>query len=46
MASEPGFRAHPARVWRWYQHRRELVSAVAPNAAHLRWPAAAQHPGG
>ena len=34
MASEPGFRAHPQRVWQWYVYRRELVTAVAPNAAH------------
>ena len=34
MASEPGFRAHPQRVWQWYAHRRALVSAVQPNAAH------------
>ncbi|BBL24743.1 MULTISPECIES: SIR2 family NAD-dependent protein deacylase [Comamonas] len=46
MASEPGFRAHPARVWHWYQHRRGLVSAVAPNAAHHALAGfAAQHPG-
>jgi len=46
MASEPGFRAHPARVWRWYQHRRDLVAAVAPNAAHHALAGfAAQHPG-
>lgn len=34
MATEAGFRAHPERVWRWYQHRRALVAAVQPNAAH------------
>ncbi|MGE8320247.1 MAG: SIR2 family NAD-dependent protein deacylase [Comamonas sp.] len=46
MASEPGFLAHPGRVWRWYQYRRELVAAVQPNAGHLalaRWQQ--QHPG-
>lgn len=46
MASEPGFLAHPERVWRWYQHRRELVAAVQPNAGHLalaRWQQ--RHPG-
>lgn len=45
MASEAGFRANPERVWRWYQHRRELIAAVQPNAAHLAlagW--ARQHP--
>lgn len=34
MASEPGFRAHPQRVWQWYRYRRELVAKVQPNAAH------------
>lgn len=34
MASEPGFRADPERVWRWYAYRRALVAAVQPNAAH------------
>lgn len=28
MATEEGFRAHPARVWRWYQHRRQLLAGV------------------
>ncbi|MEG2046902.1 MAG: Sir2 family NAD-dependent protein deacetylase, partial [Comamonas sp.] len=46
MASAPGFRAHPERVWRWYQHRRDLVSAVHPNAAHHALAGlAAQRPG-
>lgn len=35
MASEPGFRAHPQRVWQWYSYRRSLVQAVQPNAAHV-----------
>lgn len=35
MASERGFRAQPEQVWRWYQHRRALIAAVQPNAAHL-----------
>ena len=39
MASEPGFRAHPQRVWQWYAYRRELLTAVQPNAAH--WALAA-----
>jgi len=46
MASQPGFVAHPERVWRWYQHRRALVAAVQPNAGHLalaRWQQ--RHPG-
>ena len=34
MASERGFRAQPEQVWRWYQHRRSLIAAVQPNAAH------------
>ena len=34
MASEAGFRSHPERVWQWYEHRRKLVAAVQPNAAH------------
>lgn len=46
MASAPGFRAHPERVWRWYQHRRGLVAAVHPNAAHHALAGlAAQRPG-
>lgn len=28
MASEPGFRAHPERVWQWYSHRRALIAQV------------------
>lgn len=34
MASESGFRAQPARVWAWYEHRRELLRGVQPNAGH------------
>lgn len=46
MASERGFRAQPERVWRWYQHRRSLVAALQPNAAHLALAGfAAQRPG-
>lgn len=46
MASEPGFRAHPQRVWQWYAHRRALVSAVQPNAAHRALAQfACHHPG-
>ena len=46
MASEPGFRAHPQRVWQWYQYRRDLVSQVQPNAAHRALADYAQrHPG-
>jgi NAD-dependent SIR2 family protein deacetylase len=46
MATEEGFRAQPALVWRWYQHRRQLLQGVQPNAAHLALAAfAQQHPG-
>lgn len=46
MASEAGFRAHPARVWQWYSHRRALVAAVQPNPAHHALAAfALAHPG-
>ena len=34
MATEAGFRAHPRRVWDWYQHRRGLLAAAQPNAGH------------
>jgi NAD-dependent deacetylase len=34
LASPEGFRSDPERVWRWYRHRRELMSRVAPNAGH------------
>ena len=46
MATEEGFRAHPERVWNWYQHRRQLMKGVAPNAGHLALAAfQAAHPG-
>lgn len=34
LASEPGFRANPARVWAWYAERRHGVRAAQPNAGH------------
>ncbi|EJE51677.1 NAD-dependent protein deacetylase, SIR2 family [Acidovorax sp. CF316] len=34
MATEAGFRAHPEQVWDWYQHRRQLMDGVQPNAGH------------
>jgi NAD-dependent deacetylase len=34
LASEGGFRANPARVWRWYAERRNGVRAAQPNAGH------------
>lgn len=46
MASEPGFRAHPERVWRWYSYRRELIGQVQPNAGHFALAEYARvHPG-
>lgn len=46
MATEEGFRAHPQRVWDWYQYRRELLAGVQPNAGHHALAAfAQQHPG-
>lgn len=46
MATEAGFRAHPERVWNWYQHRRQLMEGVKPNAGHLALAAfQAAHPG-
>ena len=35
MASQTGYRANPAMVWRWYEYRRELVAKVEPNAGHI-----------
>jgi len=34
LASEDGFRAHPQRVWDWYEERREGVRKAEPNAGH------------
>ena len=34
LASEEGFRADPALVWRWYAWRRQLVAGAQPNAGH------------
>ncbi|MBD3162569.1 MAG: NAD-dependent protein deacylase [Candidatus Eisenbacteria bacterium] len=34
LASPEGFRADPARVWRWYRWRRELIRGVEPNEGH------------
>lgn len=46
LATESAFRAHPQRVWDWYQHRREMIAAVQPNAGHQALSAfARQHPG-
>ena len=46
MATEEGFRAHPRRVWDWYQHRRGLLAAAQPNAGHVALAQFQQrHPG-
>ncbi len=46
MATEEGFRAHPARVWGWYQHRRQMLAGVQPNAGHRALAEfALRHPG-
>lgn len=34
LATEEGFRADPALVWRWYAERRAAVARAQPNAAH------------
>lgn len=46
LASEEGFRADPATVWRWYAQRRGGVLAAQPNAGHLALgDFARRHPG-
>ncbi len=35
LATEAGFRADPALVWRWYASRRERIAQARPNPAHL-----------
>lgn len=46
LATEEAFRAHPQRVWDWYQFRRDLVREVQPNAGHQALAVFAQrHPG-
>ncbi len=35
LASEAGFRANPARVWAWYDERKQAVRAALPNAGHV-----------
>src|SRR5580765_3604849 len=34
LATPAAFEANPKLVWDWYEHRRELVSKVTPNAGH------------
>jgi len=46
LATEDAFRAHPRRVWDWYQFRRDMIAQVAPNAGHRALAAFQQrHPG-
>lgn len=42
LASEPGFRADPPLVWRWYADRRAAVAGAEPNAGHHALAAAEQ----
>lgn len=34
LASLEGFRADPANVWHWYDHRRQSMKAAEPNPGH------------
>jgi len=34
LASPAGFARDPKLVWEWYNHRRRLIAACEPNAAH------------
>ena len=46
LATESAYRANPAMVWDWYQHRRQMVARVEPNAGHRALADFAQrHPG-
>ena len=46
LATEKGYRANPQRVWDWYQHRRNLLAGVHPNAGHVALAQFQQrHPG-
>ncbi|MBL8305775.1 MAG: NAD-dependent deacylase [Rubrivivax sp.] len=46
LASEPGFRTHPQRVWDWYAERRAGVRAAEPHAGHRALADfARRHPG-
>ncbi len=46
LATEDAFRAHPRRVWDWYQFRRDMIAQVEPNAGHRALAAFQQrHPG-
>lgn len=35
LATPEAFERDPARVWQWYEWRRELVRRASPNAGHL-----------
>lgn len=35
LATPEAFATDPERVWDWYEHRRQLIAAVEPNAGHL-----------
>ena len=35
LATPEAFQADPARVWRWYEERREAVRAAEPHAGHF-----------
>lgn len=46
LATEAAFRAHPQRVWDWYQQRRTGLLAVQPNPGHRALADyAIRHPG-
>ena len=35
LASFDAFMRNPSLVWEWYQHRREIITNVKPNNAHI-----------
>ena len=43
LASVDGFMRNPQLVWEWYQHRRDLMSRVAPNPGHFAIAAFEKH---
>jgi NAD-dependent deacetylase len=46
LATESAFRANPALVWDWYEHRRQMIAKVTPNAGHAALADfARRHPG-
>jgi NAD-dependent deacetylase len=34
LANFDAFMSNPALVWEWYNHRKELMAAISPNAGH------------